>query len=89
MTWVPYSSTILPHPLRMCFNLSNHQLKIEDIIYKPTVTTNKKTVIYMQKSKRKESKYITKDSQSMVREESKGSKGQRRSTKTNAEQITK
>ena len=38
------------------------------------VTTNQKPVIDMQKIKRKESKYITKESQLIVREERRGIK---------------
>jgi len=43
------------------------------------VTTNQKVVIG--KNKEEESKYLTKESQLIVREESKGRKEQRRTTK--------
>ena len=44
------------------------------------VTTNHKPVIYVQRIKRKESKYINKESQQM-RKESNGRKNQKKSTK--------
>ena len=46
------------------------------------VTTNQKPVIDMQKIKRKESKYITKEGQQIMRQESKRRKEQERTTKT-------
>jgi len=51
------------------------------------VTTNEKPVIDTQKS-RTESKYITKENQQTMREESKRRKEQRRTTKT-IKQVTK
>jgi len=53
------------------------------------VTTNKKPVIDMQRIKRKESKYVTRESQVILREESKGKKEQRRITKTSIKEVTK
>ena len=63
----------------MSSNLSDHQLSIDTYMYKILYinlveTRNQKPVIDMQKIKRKESKYITKGSQLIVREERKGIK---------------
>ena len=60
----------------------NHQLNIDCCMHKMLdtdlmVTTNRKPVIYMQKIKRKKSKYITKESQQTMREESKRRKEER------------
>jgi len=52
-----------------------------------TVTTNQKPVIDMQKIKRKESTYITKESQQTLREETKRRKEQKRTTKTAINQV--
>jgi len=49
------------------------------------VTTNQKSVIDMEKIKRKESKYITKESQQTVRE----AREYQRTTKTITKQVTK
>ena len=53
------------------------------------VTTNQKPVIDMEKIKRKESKYITKESQQTMREESRRRKEHRRTTKTIIKQVIK
>jgi len=50
-------------------------------------TTNQKPVIDMQKIKRKESTYITKESQQTLREETKRRKEQKRTTKTAINQV--
>ena len=72
-------------------NSTDQQLKIgcymQMLYMNLTVTTDQKPVIDMQKNKENESKYITKVSQLMIREESKGSKDQRRSTKITTKQI--
>jgi len=52
------------------------------------VITNKKPVMDMQRIKRKESKYITKESQQTMKE-SKRRKDQRKTTKITSKQITK
>ena len=53
------------------------------------VTTKQKTKIDMLKIKRKESKYIIKESQQTMREQSKRRKDQRRTIKTTTKQVTK
>ena len=60
--------------IRMGSNLSDHQLYIDHYMQKilyinPMVTTNQKLVIHMQKIRRKEYKYVPKESQLIVREE--------------------
>ena len=67
----------------MASNLHDHQLNIDCYMQKMLytnlkVTTNQKPVIDMQKIKRKESKYTTKECQQTTREEGK----RRRTTKT-------
>jgi len=51
------------------------------------VTTNQKLLIDMQRIKRKESKYVTKESQQSMKE-SKRRKDQRKTTKTMTKQVT-
>ena len=63
-------------------NLSDHKLNIDSYMHKMLYTylmvpTNKNPVIDMQKTKRKEPKYFTKESQPTMREESKRIKEQR------------
>ena len=53
----------------------------------PVLTTNQKPATDMQKNKRKESKYITKESQQTTGEESRKTKG--RTTQTTIKQVTK
>ena len=55
-------------------NLSNHKLNMDFYLHKILyinlmVITNQKPIIDMQKIKRKQSKYITKESQQIMREE--------------------
>ena len=69
-------------------NLSDHQLNIHSYTQKMLyinliVTTNKKLVIDIQKIKRKESEYIIKESQQIMREESKKRNDHGRTTKNN------
>lgn len=68
-------------------NLGNPQHNLDcylQMIYiNHTVTTNQNIVTDMQKMKRKESKYITKESQKTVTED------QRKTTKTTIKQVTK
>ena len=59
------------------------------IIYNIMVTTNQKSIIDMQKLKKKKCKYITKESQQTVREKNNRGKDQRRATKTTTKQVTK
>lgn len=60
-------------------NLSSHELNtgcyMQKMLYtNPIIITNKKPVIDMQKLKTKEYKYITKENQQTMREESKRTK---------------
>ena len=65
--------------VKMFSNLRDHQLLIDmhKMLFKNIMlTSNQKPVIDMQRIKRKKSKYITKESKLMMREESKGRKKQ-------------
>ena len=73
--------------------LSDHELNIDCYMHKMLfinlmVTTNQKPVINIQKIKRKESKYITKESQQNMKK-SKRKNNQRKTTKTTNHKTSK
>ena len=74
----------------MSSNLSDHQLNIDCYMQKRLytnlmVTTNQKLEIDMQRIKRKESKYITKESQQTMKKQRR--KDQRKCTKITKKQV--